>query len=95
MKESPYDNEIKKLEEEQKRIGAELSEANQRKADFLCPHKVGDILVDKKGRQAKVSRIYAGWGDYCMKLRYILKSGALGTQSHEFYDFDEWKPLDN
>ena len=93
MKESPYDNEIKKLEEEQKRIGAELSEANQRKADFLCPYKVGDILVDKKGRQARVAKIYPGYMGYHVKLQYILKSGKEGLVTHKLYVLDGWKPV--
>uniref|UniRef100_A0A6M3J554 Uncharacterized protein n=1 Tax=viral metagenome TaxID=1070528 RepID=A0A6M3J554_9ZZZZ len=90
---SPYDTEIKQLEAERDRIGAELSEAKQRRAEFLCPYKVGDILEDKKGKQAKVVEIKSGWSDYTVNLCHILKSGKTGLVTHTLYDWDGWKPV--
>ena len=90
MKESPYDAEIKKLEEEEDRIGSELREAEDKRANFLCPFKLGDSLINKNNKNAVVVRIYAGYSDYEMNVSMIRKDGTQGRIA-KAYKWDNWK----
>ena len=90
MKQSPYDNEIKKLEEERGRIRSELREAKDKRANFLCPFKVGDSLINKNNKKAVVKRIYDGYSDYTMNVSMIRKDGTQGRIARA-YDWDDWK----
>ena len=69
----------------------QISNLRQLKAEMLCPHKVGDIITNKKGdRQAKISRITYGSGDYKMMGYWLKQDGSPGTQLRELYWF-EWE----
>ena len=89
-KESPYDAEIKKLEEEEDRIGSELREAEDKRANFLCPFKVGDSIINRKNKKAVVVRIYASYSDYAMNISMIRKDGTQGRIARA-YDWDNWE----
>ena len=90
MKESPYDAEIKKLEEEEDRIIGELREAENKRANFLCPFKVGDSLINRNNKKAVVMRIYNRYSGYAMNVSMIRKDGTQGRIARA-YEWDDWK----
>jgi len=96
MKPTPYDTEITKLEEELTRVGTELKEAKNKRAAFVCPFKVGQILIGKKGRRVRLEAILPGYDDgYKLIGRFILKNGADGKEEHELYSWDKWTKEDH
>ena len=90
IKESPYDTRIKSLEEEANRVGTELAEEQLKRAIFLCPFEMGDILVDRKGKRAKIVKISSAYRDYRMDGAMIRKDGTPGRVAR-LYDWDDWK----
>ncbi len=90
MKQSPYDGEIKKLEEERGRIGGELVEAKNKRANFLCPFKVGDSLTSGKTKRGVVVSIYASWSSYVMDVSLLRKDGTQGRIAR-VYDWEDWE----
>ncbi len=90
MTESPYDIEIESLGKEFDRIGEELSEAKLKRARYLCPFEIGDILVGRSGKRASVTEIYSGYNDdYNVKGAIIRKDGTSGRIAR-LYSWDDW-----
>lgn len=91
--ESPYDKEVSILKKSIEEIEIKLAKVEQRRADYLCPYKVGQMLVNSKGRQAKIVVIKpARWNDkgYDLTGYYVLANGTLGKVRHELYSFEGW-----
>ena len=90
---TPYDAEIAQLEADLKRLHNELGILNQRKADFLCPYEIGQVMVDERSKRAKITNISLDWGgNYRLTAHYVLKDGTIGKQPHRLYNFGGWKP---
>ena len=91
MKQSPYDTEIEALEAEQGRISSELSEVRLKRATFLCPFNVGDILVSgRNGKKAKLGGIFSSYSGYKMTGGIIRKDGTPGRIA-TLYEWDIWR----
>ena len=87
---TPYDNEIKLLETRLQETEDELTVLRTRRANFLCPYKVGDIITNLKGdKQAQITRITERYGEYGMRGKLKLKNG-FSTHERELWFFD-WK----
>lgn len=85
-----YDSEITELEGQIEAFEHRLGVVKQLKAEALCPHKVGDEIVNKKGdRRAKITAIRSDWDDYKMLGYWFKKDGTLGTQLRQLY-WLEW-----
>jgi hypothetical protein len=91
MKETKYDAEIKELESQVELLEAKLNALNQMRAEELCPLKVGDIVVSKNGKEAKITAIYPRFGEYAMNGAYINKNGLAGKANHRLYGWDNWQ----
>ena len=91
MGKTKYDRNIEILEKQIARLNKTLSDFQQRKAEALCPHKVGDVITDKKGkRKAKITVIsYDGFNGYRIIGHWVLKDGSIGKEAHKLYWF-EW-----
>jgi hypothetical protein len=90
-KTTQYDGDIQALEEQIDTLRNRLYHLRQLRAEELCPHKVGDIITDKKGkRTAKISSIIAGYGDYEMHGCLQKKDGSFSDYSRQLYWF-EWE----
>ena len=90
MKETPYDVELKSLLGEQARINQELGEVRLKRAKFLCPFEIGDTLIDRKGKKARIVSINSGYGDYALRGAIIRKDGKPGRITR-LYSWDDWK----
>jgi len=86
------DKQIKALEEQIDELREKLKNLKQEKAELLCPYRVGEILVDKHGRQAKLATIIpSSWQDYEMIGTFLKKDGTEGKRTGELYSWDGWK----
>lgn len=95
MDKTPFDDEIDRLETRIGTAETELVILKRKRAEYLCPYKLGQILVSKKGQRAEVTAIFPGWSwsvGYELKGRYILKNGKPGLVIHKLYEWDDWKP---
>ena len=95
MKDSPFNKRIAELEDEITVRETELKDLRQQRADYYCPFKVGDVLIDRHGKKCVLTRISAGYfGDgYRLRGRNIKKDGALGLRVNSLYDWDEWRKV--
>ena len=90
-KETQYDKEIVELEKRVDQLQSQLYNLRQLQAEKLCPHKVGDIITNKRGdKKAQISRIKASCGNYTMFGYWLKKDGTPGTQVRQLYSF-EWE----
>jgi hypothetical protein len=83
---TPFDDAIESLEKE-------LADITQKRAEYICPFKVGDVLVNKYGKVAKVLRIYPGYAGYRMNGEYRRKNGTYGRVG-ELSGWADWKKAD-
>ncbi len=86
---------IATLEGQAREIKEELHPLYQQRAEANCPFKVGDLLVDEKGRRTRVSRITPGWAGLDgrfpgMRGRFLRKDGSEGREG-ELYSWYGWK----
>jgi hypothetical protein len=91
MKETPFDKEIEQAQNARKEAQTCLDSLLQRKAEYLCPFKVGDTLVSEKGRKVVVTRImdhYLLCG-YRLFGKLTLASGKVSDSQHELWQA-EW-----
>ena len=93
MKETPYDNEIKKLEDDLEETYTLLEDAKQKRALFLCPFKVGGDVIDKKKRNGRVVRIYSSYGGFQFNVSLHRKDESLGKIT-KAYDWDKWELIE-
>ena len=88
---SELNERIATLEGQKEQIQAELNPLYQQRAEDSCPFKVGDILVDERGRRARLMKIRPGWrGVPSMWGQFLRKDGSEGREG-ELYGFDGWK----
>ena len=94
MDKTPFDDEINNLETRIGVAGTELGILKKKRAEYFCPYKVGQILVNKKGQRVEITAILSGWSfpDYKLKGQHILKSGERSQITRTLYDWDDWKP---
>ena len=93
---SKYDDEILELEAQFDAIDDKLGILRQLRAEELCPFIRGQIVVNKKGRTARISNISVGYGSdgYRVRARFIKKDGNDGTISRELWDWDKWEAVE-
>ena len=91
--ETEWDADISALENELAEITEALRELKQKRAEFLCPCSVGDIIQQSPQKQRKgvvvkikPSRWHKNRAD--VYVRWILKNGNLGVEIHEAYSWD-------
>jgi hypothetical protein len=54
------------------------------------PTKVGDILIDKKGRRGQVDAVHISYGCPRPMVRLFKKDGSLGKRVTTVYSWDGW-----
>lgn len=91
---------IEELRAEFQQRSEELTKAQvaYRKAEdelaiAVCPYKIGDVLVDRLGRQARVTKITGGNGysyEYKLFGVNVKKDGSDGA-AHELAWWNDWK----
>ena len=94
MTETPFDKEIYVLETRIGVVETQLAILRQKRAEYLCPFKVGQQLVSSSGKQVMVVEIQwprSPWRDYILIGRDILKSGNLGKVPRRLYSWHGWK----
>lgn len=87
-----YDDKIAELEHRIEELKEELNHVKQLKAEFICPYKIGQIMIGRRKQRAQITEVkpslrlrgYETWG------RNILKDGSSGVVIRELYD--DWKP---
>lgn len=89
LPETPYDKRILELENYAK----ELTELKTRRAVYLCPFNVGDVLISKRGKVAKIADIGNSYNGYMMHGEFRRKDGTYGRYG-ELSSWDEWKLLE-
>ena len=78
---------VNEINEELRILDTEISvrrlkvdKLKKEKAKLLCPYKIGDIITNNHTNQkAVLERIDAGYGDYFLQGRLILKDGTEST----------------
>ncbi len=88
---SQYDKEIDRLTDEIASRRKKLVELQQKRAEYYCPFKLGDILFDNKGRKAKLSKITPNNFDkYTLHAHYLKKDGAPKQIESRLWQWDGW-----
>lgn len=91
-----WDNEIRETEAVKQQAVRKLGNLYQLRAEFLCPVKVGDKVINIAGRKAVVSEIKTDYstlnfGDgYEFYIRLINKDGAAGARSSRAWHDEKW-----
>ena len=86
------DEQIRALEEQIDELSEKLKNLKREKAMLLCPYRIGEILVDRHGRQARLINILSSsWQDYRMVGVFLKKDGTEGKRTGELYPWDGWK----
>ena len=63
-----------------------VNKLKKEKAELLCPYKIGDIITNNHTNQkAVLERIDAGYGDYFLQGRLILKDGTESKTIQELW----------
>ena len=79
-----------------------IREASGRRAEnraelalLLCPYKVGDTIVDKRGRHAVISKIqpgrYSMGNDFALYGHILKKDKTPGKLERTLYHYDSWR----
>ncbi len=69
---------------------ANLKELNQKRAEFLCPFRPGDTLINTNGKKAVISAIIPSWGLPIIRGKIIRKDGKPSEIVRELWG-REWK----
>ncbi len=93
MLETPYDVDIKIREEQLAVLKNELGALYQKRAESLCPFKVGQVVVNEQGWRAKIQGIdplpitpyFRMYGE-----RY-LRNGRIGSRFQNLGSEEGWK----
>ncbi len=83
---------IEELESQQRSIRLKLEPLYQERAEANTPFSIGDVLVDRTGRRARVVRISEGWSQgspNILGLR-LRKDGKEGRKM-VLYSWDKWQ----
>ena len=88
--ETEYDKKIAELEAAETELRLQRHGLEELRAKFLCPFKVGDILINEKGKRVIVRTISPSWGSYLMKGNMLRKDGSEGRLA-KLYDWDNWR----
>ena len=92
MKDSPFNQRIAELDDEITAREMVLRDLKQQRAEYHCPFKLGDILVDKNNRKCRLAQISPDYYDgYTLKGRYLKKDGTPGQRAKSLWDWDEWQ----
>jgi len=90
-----YRENIRLLDEAMVILYARRKEQRQMLAEFLCPVKGGDIVVDKWGKKkAQVSRISPSWRSYEVHGCYFKKNGEVGRFEQRLSSFEGWQTVE-
>ncbi len=93
MKQTPFDTDIVATEKVERDVRSRLNQLLQERAEYLCPFKVGQQLVNKRGKKAVITRIGSeGYGDgYRLTGRSLKANGKPGAKERRLYEWDGWK----
>ena len=88
-----YDAQIAELITQEEKLCQQREGLEQLRAEQLCPFKVGDVLIDRRGHKAVVKAIFApSWQSegYAMRGAMLRKDGSEGRIA-KLYIWDKWK----
>ena len=96
MTPTQYDAEIEQLDEQIRDLGQKQHALEQKRAEELCPFKVGDIVERTKHsteiQRVQITRIAPGYS-YTLFGRVLKKDGSLGFRQTRLYDFENWQKV--
>ena len=75
---------------------SDVDKAEQDYAEFVCPHKIGDTLIDKSGIKARLTKIsfYSTFGTaYELTGIKIKKNGDDYNHQAQLHEYQGWKEL--
>jgi hypothetical protein len=81
---------LKRETEELNRVNARVNELKLALAIAQCPYKIGDIVVNKKGKRARITEITTGYQTYQLIGATIRKDGSDGAVGMLAW-WQEWK----
>ena len=84
MNKSKYDDEIQRLEDR-------LEELQRKRADELCPFKIGDEVINKFGKRGRVVSILISYAGGLARIQLYKRNGELGNRITKGYEWDSWQ----
>lgn len=89
-KTTPFDQEIEDIENQRTDLYKRLSFLRQSRAEYLCPFKVGDLMVHSEREKAIITSISEDYFSYELRANRLRKDGTEG-RIIKLYRFEGWK----
>lgn len=89
------DDKIAELERQDTAIQQQLNVLKRQRAEFLCSFQVGDVLINKNGKQAIVQSILpSDWSFESYEVRgFLLRKDGTKGRITVLYLLDEWRKV--
>ena len=93
MKQTPFDTDIEVAEKIANDTKNSLAQLKRERAEYLCPFRVGQQLVNNRGKKAVITLIGSeDFGNGYRLTGQVLKSnGKLGVREGRLCEWDGWK----